>query len=212
MKIVAFFASMLFANLLVAATPIDGWYSSLFGGYAYVPGNINKTSYDINRKDVSYQAGFDGGVNFGFKSNPMRYEGEISYIKANTDKFKLNSVTQTSVSGYNQAAFALANIFYDFPKFHPILQPYLGVGIGYGWVQVKLDSNGPANMTAFTANSSVFAYHGDVGITFNYAENYALSIGYRYLTTLKIYDFGKAFQANLANVSAIYRFDGNNYK
>jgi opacity protein-like surface antigen len=212
MKIVAFFASMLFGSLLFAATPIDGLYSSFFGGYAYVPGNVNKTYYGLQRNNVSYQSGFDGGGNIGFKSNPMRYEGEISYLKANANKFKINSTTQTSVSGYNQAAFALANIYYDFPRLDATLQPYLGVGIGYGWIQSKLDSKGPSGATAFTINSSSFAYLGNVGVTFNFAENYALSLGYRYITTLNIFDFGKRFQAHVANLGATYRFDGNNYK
>src|SRR3990167_8240249 len=208
MKIATFLASVLFGAAANAATPIDGWYSSFFGGFAYVPGNFNKTYYNVNRSNVTYQSGFDGGGNFGYKSNPMRYEGEISYIKANTDKFKINSVTQTSVSGYNQAAFALANIYYDFQGVTPILQPYLGLGLGYGWVQIKLDSKGPSVVTNFEANSSVFAYHGDVGITFNFAENYALSLGYRYLTTLHIFDFGDRFQVHVANLGATYRFDG----
>ncbi|MDF1758063.1 MAG: outer membrane beta-barrel protein [Legionellaceae bacterium] len=212
MKIVVFFASMLFGSLLSAATPIDGFYSSFFGGYAYVPGNIDKTNYGINRNDVSYQGGFDGGGNIGYKSNPMRYEGEISYLKVNTNKFKLNSVNQTSVSGYNQAVFALANIYYDFATFNQSLQPFLGVGIGYGWTQAKLDSGGPSAATSFSVNSSAFAYQGNAGITYNFAENYALTIGYRYITTLKIYDFGKVFQAHIANIGATYRFDGNNYK
>lgn len=212
MKLAVFFSSMIFGTTLYAATPIDGWYSSFFGGYTYLPGNVNKTYYNLHRSNVSYQSGFDGGGNFGYKSNPMRYEGEISYLKANVRKFKINSVTQTSVSGYNQGAFALANIYYDFPRSNPILQPFLGIGMGYGWVQAKLDSKGPSGTTAFTTNSSAFAYQGNVGITLNFAENYALGIGYRYITTLHIFDFGEVFQAHIANLSATYRFDGNNYK
>jgi opacity protein-like surface antigen len=204
--------SLILSNICSAATPIDGWYSSFFGGYAYTPGNISKSLYGVTRNDVSYQAGFDGGGNFGYKSNPMRYEGEISYIKANVNGFKVNSVKQTYVGGYNQAAFALANIYYDFPRFDPILQPYLGLGFGYGWVQARLDSLGPNAPTNFNINSSAFTYAGNVGATFNFAENYALWMGYRYITTLKIYDFGEAFQAHIAHVGATYRFDGNNYK
>lgn len=205
-------SSIFFTSVINAATPIDGWYSTIFGGYAYAPGNVNNTSYGLTRNKVVYQSGFDAGGNFGFKSNPMRYEGEISYFKANTEKFKINSVTQTNVNGYNQAVFALANIYYDFPRENPLLQPYLGIGIGYGFIQAILNSGGPFTNTAFNIESSAFAYHGDAGITLNFAENYALYISYRYITTAKIVDFGKAFQANIANVGATYRFDGNNYK
>ena len=212
MKNAGFFALMLINSAVSAATPIDGWYSTFFGGYAYTPGNVNNTSYGLTRNKVIYQSGWDAGYNFGYKSNPMRYEGEVSYLKANTDKFNINSVTQTSVSGYNQAVFALANIYYDFPRDNTILQPFLGVGIGYGFFQTILNAGGPTTISKFSLNSSAFAYHGDAGITFNFAENYALYLTYRYISTTKMVDFGKAFQAHIANVGATYRFDGNNYK
>lgn len=211
-KLTGLFILALISASPFAAVPIDGWYSTIFGGYAYAPGNISNTSYGLTRNKVVYQSGFDAGGNFGYKSNPMRYEGEISYFKVNTEKFKINSVKQTSVSGYNQAVFALANIYYDFQRENPILQPYLGIGIGYGFIQVILNSGGPNSNTAFNIESSAFAYHADAGITFNFAENYALFINYRYITTANIVDFGKVFQAQIANLGGVYRFDGNNYK
>lgn len=212
MKYICLFILMLINAAATAATPIDGWYSTIFGGYAYAPDNINNTSYGLTRNKVKYQAGWDAGGNFGFKSNPMRYEGEISYFKVNPNKFNLNSITQSPVSGYNQAVFGLVNIYYDFPRENTILQPYLGLGIGYGFFQTVLNADGPTEKTSFTVSSSSFAYHGDAGITFNFAENYALYIAYRYIATLKIVDFGKPFQGQIANVGATYRFDGKNYK
>jgi opacity protein-like surface antigen len=211
-KLPSLFITAIFSTSIFASVPIDGWYTTIFGGYAYAPGNINNTSYGLTRNKVVYQSGFDAGGNFGYKSNPMRYEGEISYFKVNTGKFKINSVNQTNVSGYNQAVFALANIYYDFQRENPILQPYLGIGIGYGFIQAILNSGGPASNTAFNIDSSAFTYHADAGITLNFAENYALFINYRYITTAKIVDFGKSFQGQIANLGANYRFDGNNYK
>ncbi len=212
MKTVGFFVLMLLNSAITAATPIDGWYSTVFGGYAYAPGNINNTNYGLTRNKVIYQSGFDAGGNFGYKSNPMRYEAEVSYFKVNTDKFNINSVRQTSVSGYNQAVIAIANIYYDFPRSNSILQPYLGVGLGYAWVQTLLNSKGPNAPTKYSVSSPAFAYQGNAGITLNFAENYALYIGYRYITTIKIVDFGAAFQGHNANLGATYRFDGNDYK
>lgn len=214
MRIAILCTSMLTSCALLAATPINGWYSSVFGGYAYVPGNVDKTRNGLNRNDVKYQSGFDGGGNFGFKSNPMRYEGDVTYIKANVNSFKVNKVNQTGVSGYNQAIFGLANVYYDFPGFTTLIQPYLGLGIGYGWIQTKIDSTGPLplGLTTFTADNSAFAYQGSAGLTYNFAENYALNLGYRYMTTLNLSQFGQFFQAHMANLGATYRFDGNNYK
>lgn len=213
MKIVAFLASLLSFCWSYAATPIDGWYSTVFGGYAYVPDNINKTSGSLTRNHVRYESGFEAGGSIGFKSNPMRYEGEITYLKANTQNFQINGVTQTGISGYNQAVIGLANIYYDFPGWlAPSLQPYLGAGLGYGWIQTRLNATGPTLLTKFSAESSAFAYQGAAGIMFNFAENYALNLGYRYVGTNNLFSFGKMFQVHMATVGATYRFDGNNYK
>jgi len=212
MKIVIFFALMILNLSSFAAVPIDGWYTSLFGGFTYVPGNVDKTVNGFNRNHVLYDNGFDGGGSFGFKSNPMRYEGELTYLKVNTRQFQINHVTQTDISGYNQALLGLANVYYDFPGFTSLLQPYLGVGLGFGWVQTRLNSEWPIGATSFTASNSAFAYQGAVGVTFNFAENYALNLGYRYASTLTLTQFGQRFQANMANVGAAYRFDGTHYK
>lgn len=202
----------LLSSVALAAIPIDGWYTNAFGGYTYIPSNINNTHLGVKRNQATYQSGFDAGGSFGYKSNPMRYEGEITYLKANINKFDVNYRRQTGVNGYNQALFGMANVFYDFPGILTSIQPFLGAGIGYSYVQAKLDSTGPLAVTRFTGGNSAFAYQATGGLTYNFAENYALNVGYRYLATTNISELGQMFQAHLANVGAVYRFDGNNYK
>ena len=204
--------ALLSTSIATAATPIDGWYSSAFGGYAWVPGNVNTTTLGLTRSNTVYQSGFDAGGNLGFKSNPMRYEGELTYIKANLNKFDINGIRQTTPTGFTNAALGLANVYYDFPGLTAALQPFLGAGIGYAWVQSKLDSTGPFGISSFSNSNSVFAYQATGGLTYNLAENYALSMGYRYVATTHASDLGQMFQAHLANVGATYRFDGNKYK
>ena len=205
---VAFLAT----SLTHAATPIDGWYAGVFGGYAYVPNNINKTQQGLTRSNATYQAGYDAGGNIGFKSNPMRYEGELTYINANLEKFRNNSIQQTGVGGYNDNFLAMAKVYYDFPNVLMAIQPFLGVGIGYAWVQARLNSTGPDGITQFTGSNSVFAYQATGGLTYNFAETWALNIGYRYIATKHAENLGHIFQAHLANLGVVYRFDGNNYK
>lgn len=204
--------ALLSTSIATAATPIDGWYSSAFGGYAWVPGNMHTTTLGLTRTNTSFQPGFDAGGALGFKSNPMRYEGELTYIKANLNRFDVNGIRQTEPKGYSNAALGLANVYYDFPGITTSVQPFLGAGIGYAWVQNKLDSTGPFGVTNFSNANSVFAYQAIGGLTYNFAENYALSLGYRYVATTNVSDLGQMFQAHLANVGATYRFDGNKYK
>ncbi len=199
--------------LAYSATPIDGWYSHAFGGYAYIPGNISKTNNSLTYNHVVYESGFDAGGAIGFKSNPMRYEGEITYLKGNTEKFRIDNVQQTGVGGYNQAILGLMNVYYDFPGLlAPSLQPYIGAGLGYGWIQSILNATGPSLQTHFVAESSAFAYQGTAGISFNFAENYSLNVGYRYVGTNHLFAFGNNFQVQMATVGATYRFNENNYK
>ena len=64
----------------------------------------------------------------------------------------------------------------------------------------------------YDATNSVVAYQATGGLTYNFAEAYALNVGYRYVATGHVGNFGRNFQSHLANVGAVYRFDGNIYK
>jgi opacity protein-like surface antigen len=205
-------AALLAAQVVTAATPIDGWYGSVFGGYAYLPGNVYTTSNGLTRSDASYHAGFDAGGSFGFKSNPLRYEGEITYLHADLSQFRINNLQQTGVGGYSEGILGMANIYYDFPECIQSISPFVGVGIGYGWISGRLTSLGPLGSTRFTGANSVFAYQPTAGLTFNFAENYALTVAYRYVGTDRVDELGKVFQAHLANVGIVYRFNEANYK
>ena len=208
----AFILPLLFiATPNFAATPINGWYTGAFGGYAYVPGNMNKSTQGITRSNATYHSGYDAGASLGFKSNPLRYEGEMTYLKANVDQFKLNQTRATNPTGYSNAAVGLANVYYDFLGLTAPLQPYLGAGIGYAWVQNKLSSSNPISAASFTGSNSVLAYQATGGLTYNFAENYALNLGYRYIGTANASELGQLFQAHLANIGAVYRFDGKSY-
>jgi len=201
-----------------SATAVDGWYSSVFGGAAYLPNNLYETVNGQILKQAHYESGYDVGGRFGYQSHPMRYEGELSYFKANLTRYQINGVPQTGVQGYNNAFTAMANIYYDFPGLLPCIQPFLGVGLGYAFVNGQFISTGPAvgplftTYTKYTESDSALAYQGTAGLTYNFSENYALNVAYKYLATNTIPHFGKSFQAQAANVGVVYRFDEITYK
>jgi opacity protein-like surface antigen len=197
---------------LYAATPIDGWYSSLFVGYAYMPSNVNKVYENMRYTDAAHQAGYLAGGNLGYKSNPLRYEGEVSYFNANVSHFSQNYIRQNNVGGYNNGISGMANVYYDFPGVLSAIAPYLGFGIGYAWLHEQLNNLAPSTRTNFTINSSAFAYQALAGLTYNFAENYDLSIGYRYLGTPNLFSFGSRFQSHFAVLGVAYRFDNARYK
>jgi len=209
----AFFSSLLLLNSSIyAATPIDGWYSGLFGGYAYIPNNIDVVRNASRYTNTNYQAGYFGGGRLGYKSNPIRYEAELTYFNANLSHFSKDNVRQNNVDGYHNGITGMANIYYDFPGVLSCLDPFLGFGIGYAWLNASISDFPTTSLSSFRLTSSAFAYQGIAGITYNFAENYALDIGYRYLATPKIFTFGRVFQSNFANIGITYRFDNAQYK
>lgn len=212
MKLFFVTTTLLLTSIVNAATPIDGWYSSAFGGYTYLPGNINQSNATNSINNVVYQSGYDAGFSFGYKNNPLRYEAQLTYLDANVDHFNTNGLLATNPSGYNNAIFGLANVYYDFSEIVCLLQPFLGLGIGYGWIHNSLSNQNTLVTNSFNASSNVFSYQGTAGITYQFSENYALDLAYRYIGTQNVSALNDPFQAHIANLGVIYRFDGNRYK
>ena len=212
MKTAIFYATLLASNIAMAATPIDGWYGSVFGGYTDMPNNLSTTVGGFTRTDASYKSGYNAGGQIGFKSNPMRYEGEITYVQADLEHFAINKIRQFAVNGNTSGTFGMANIYYDFFDFVPAIAPFAGLGLGYGWIDSTMSSNTVFGPTSFHGSNSVFAYQATAGLTYNFSENYALNIAYRYIGTDRVDDLGRVFQANLATAGVVYRFNAATYK
>jgi opacity protein-like surface antigen len=212
MRITLLSASLLTSCIASAATPIDGWYTSVFGGYTFIPGNVENFFLGHFIHNSSFKGGYNVGGRIGFKSNPLRYEGEYTYLYGSTKAFKINHIPQTGVYGYSSGNLVMANIYYDTPDMLPAIAPYLGFGIGYAYIQESLKSTGPFAPRVFNMTNSSFAYQGTVGLTYNFAENYAVNVAYRYVATSSSNSFGSVYQAHIANAGAVYRFDNGNYK
>lgn len=179
--------------------------------HLYSP-NIYNFAYGVFRDEVGYNNGYNAGGRIGYQSNPIRYEVEYTYLRGEARKFNLNFITQLGVTGFTSANTIMANIYYDCPDMLPAIAPFIGLGIGYASLRTELDSIGPFRPSYFTTSDSAFAYQGTVGITYNFSENYAANLAYRYIATDNSSNFGKTYQAHLASVGAIYRFDQGNYK
>lgn len=212
MRLTVMSAALLVTGLASAATPVDGVYTSVFGGYTYLPDNMSNNAFGFYRNHAAYNSGYNAGGRLGYQSNPMRYEAEYTYLSTNTEYFYLNGIRQTGVTGYSSANLLMANVYYDFPDMLPAISPFLGVGIGYAYVQSSLNSTGPLGITSFKASDNEFAYQGTAGITYNFAEHYAMNLAYRYVATSSSDQLGKVFQAHMANVGVVYHFDQGNYK
>ena len=211
MRVAFFSAALLASGAALAAAPLEGWYGNVFGGYSYWPDNISSNRFGLALDRAISKPGYNVGTRIGFKSTPLRYEGEFTFIQANLDHFYINDIRHSRINGSTSAALGMANIYYDFPDMVPGVQPFLGVGLGYGRIDGTIKSFYPLP-SRFGANSSVFAYQATGGFTFNFCENYALDLAYRYVGTTRINTLGKMFQANLATFGVTYRFNDDSYK
>ncbi len=212
MKLRFLSVALLASNVVSAAVPIDGWYANLFGGYSYLPNNLSTSQSGYLLSNSSFDSGYNAGGRFGYKSNPLRFEGEFTYLHANVSGFKINNIHQSNEGGDASVPMIMANIYYDFPELIQSIEPFLGFGIGYSWVDTDFTSASPSPTIIYNNSKSAFTYQGTAGLMFNYSEHFSLDIAYRYLGTDKLSYLGKIFQANLFTVGATYRFDGNHYK
>jgi opacity protein-like surface antigen len=212
MRVALFSTALLATGIASAAVPINGWYASVFGGYSQLSSNIHTTHLGQLRSSPSYDDTYNAGGRVGFQSNPIRYELEYTYLNGDVDRFKVDYIRQTGVSGHLNANLIMANLYYDFPEVLGAISPFLGVGIGYAFMQASLNSTGPLAATFFKESGNAFAYQGSAGLTYNFSENYAINASYRYAATSSSDHFGKSFQAQMGNAGIIYRFDSVNYK
>lgn len=206
-------AALVITGTASAATAVDGWYTSAFGGFTFMPSNIS--TFDNNRfvETNAYNTGYNVGARLGYQSNPIRYEGEYTYLSANLKYFNVNNVRQIAVEGESFGSLLMANIYYDFREILPAISPFLGAGIGYAMLDTSLNGRTPNGaLNHFSISENDFAYQATAGLTYNFAEHYALNIAYRYAALGTKGDYGKLFQANLATAAVIYRFDKGNYK
>lgn len=211
MKRILFSAALLSSNLVFAAEPVDGWYTGLFGGYTYFTSELNRHLFG-SHLNVNYDNGFNAGARIGFQSNPIRYELEYTYLRATPERLRAPTIGRIHVDGYTHLNAVMANLYYDFPDLLPEVSPFLGVGIGYTFTQSRIRYDDPYIGFSIGDNDHAFTYQATAGLTYNFAENWAINAAYRYLGTADSGNFNRNLQAHMGNVGIVYRFDCWNYK
>jgi outer membrane protein OmpA-like peptidoglycan-associated protein len=194
---------MKFRNALVAATmmalplaaqaqPITGLY---VGGGAGVNimasenfklnlgGGAVTTSGD--KQGLSSNVGPAVNLSLGYGlGNGLRAELEGVYTY---NSFKSNS-NLGSAGGHEQKYGPMVNLLYDFVGLTPVVQPYVGVGVGYLWAQENnlhagTTVGGGTVLTTKNGAEGSFAYQGIAGVAFPIASapGLSLTLDYRFL-------------------------------
>jgi len=194
-----------------SAMPIDGLYSTVFGGLSLVTPNIDVTYKNVYLNQSNYNSGFDAGGALGYKSSIWRYEVEVTYFDAIINQIAVDRVVDKTPQGYNDGVLGFLNILLDIPvSANNLIQPYLGAGIGYAWIQNNVTNT--TNTVQFNPNNYSLAYQVTAGLIYNFVENWSLSASYHFMSTTHINTLGSNFQTSLVNGGITYRFDECEYK
>jgi OOP family OmpA-OmpF porin len=173
-----------------AANATEGWYGRIDAGYS-VDGQLDGEVSDLSSGpfdpdlDDDWMAGL--GFGYGFQ-NGFRAEGELSYRTNEWGPYDQPSPVDDTLEGEAVAWAAMANLFYDFNR-GGRLQPYVGVGVGGAQVDVSIDTPGYSS-----ADDTVLAYQGIIGIGWQVSERATIDLGYRYFVAPEV-DISDAFGA-----------------
>lgn len=171
----------------VLAAEKDGPYVSGHVGMA-MPSDATLTAPGVSL-DVDYDSGLAINLALGYRTGPMRLEGEIGYQKSDVDDLTV------SVAGLGSVNFKSAGIpfsadvkttslllhaYYDFQN-ASAFTPYITAGLGMAKVKASFDS--PGFGISWSDSDTVFAYQ--IGVGFEYAINQTVSLDarYRYFAT-----------------------------
>lgn len=165
------------ANLINSQLPASNyWYLSGSVGGAF-PSDLKAENSDVGfSSTLNLDTAFQWSIAGGYQWKDARAELEISNGSFGVNKFSLNNVS-IPVSGNVNATTLLVNGYYDIPtgtKF----RPYIGAGIGVGFISGKIKDEGTE--TDLGSGSS-FAYQGKLGLQYEVAKKGNAFVEFKYL-------------------------------
>ncbi len=185
---VAFGALALTANTSLAKDPVSAGtgfrpYVSVFSGvslpsklYAHrIGGGSFNYNFDL---DAGYILGADVGVHV---TDQLRAELELSRASYQSNGVGLDTLdgTLNGVHGGIRATYLLANAWLDIPT-NSLITPYLGGGVGIGWIGGDLHNCSNCSFGVGAEASAGFAFQVGVGVRADLSQHVSLDIGYRF--------------------------------
>lgn len=158
--------------LFAANAKAEGWYVGADAGVTVPFDSKAKFKTSGTKEKVKFDNGFVGDLVLGYKfDNNFRSDLDFGYRNIDFNKF----AGEKNSSELNSYAFTL-NVYYDFinsSKFTPF------VGLGAGLAINDVDGKG----ILVNKKSTGVAFQGTAGVAYNIADNWDLSLAYRYFKT-----------------------------
>ena len=181
-------ATLLAAPLAAGAQPVEGLYLGAGAGLNFVP-DLNDQGVRLRTRDPGFAGVLSLGWGFG---NGWRAEIEGNYRTDEVDRLSLNGA-RVGGSGYYDRYGAMANLMFDFDLSSfgiaaSTYQPYLGIGGGYVWNEIRNARFAVAGSGYRIEDTDPqFAYQAILGSAFglgNLAPGLSVTAEYRFLGTL----------------------------
>jgi OmpA-OmpF porin, OOP family len=122
--------------------------------------------------------------------------------------YTYNEFQGTNYGSHEQKYGPMVNVLYDFVGVVPVVEPYIGVGVGYLWAQEDNVHGGvgPVSVTAGNSTQGSFAYQGIVGLAVPFATpGLALTADYRFLGLAENRDYGGSVTVGRTSLPATFR-------
>ena len=168
-----------FAPLSSHAT---GFYMGLDAGMGFPSKTLKLTTQEvktdgsqtITKENIQMKSTtpFIIGANMGYGfANSLRAETSFQYIMST----KLQENNSNNADTKRSAFVAMTSLYYDFKNLSNSITPFVGIGIGYGKVQIKDPSNAPLNV-----KNDGLAYGGSIGLSYAVNNRVSLDLKYSY--------------------------------
>ena len=179
---------------LVMALALPGLAQAEVNGVYFAPkflmsiqdtGNISRPSSALS--DESYSQFTLGGalaVGYDFypqQQIPLRAEIEFA-LRGNSEK-SWDGVwdgTNVSTKGLWNTSTLFLNLYYDIQTGTPFV-PYIGAGAGLAFNYVEYTVHGGGDGVSASDNFTNFAWNVGAGVAYNFNENFAVDLGYRFM-------------------------------
>ena len=212
-----------------AVNPVDGWYAGLVLGVSYAHRyNFNYTfvsplTLTTTTAPIEISHGVLGNIagQAGYRFNHFRIEGELlinynpySVVKVGSYNFHKTGAFNPGygMKGQTTTGAILANGFYDFYSLNDgaNFSPYVGLGIGYAYVQNNVSfyfNNQPINQTDLSATSRAPAAQIIIGINRFVDDFTTVGLDFRRLASNRIQPFDSRIQISSVNITINGSFD-----
>ena len=156
-------------------SPGGGRYMSIFGGLADLD-QQQSTGFDRNLV-AQFEEGYGLGAAFGRRIGRFfRSELEYTYRSQDPGSIVFNNVLYNNASGNQNAHSGMYNLFFDMIIGYGNLVPYIGGGIGVGFI----DSNVEFGAGELDGDDTALALQWMAGLSYRARPNMELFVEYRF--------------------------------